>query len=475
MRLSHLIAAWVVATIPAVALAQDAGPSAAALAKVAPSVLRVVASGCTGSEPARAGSGFAWPAAGQVVTDLHVVAGCSQINVGYQQIDDRPAHVTRVLVAADLALLTVDHPPDVPTLPVASEVPPVGAEIDVFGFALGQPTRDTHPLHLTFANQETPKLSDALPDDLRAEVRGIGYPALDTQVLRLDGNLLPGHSGAPLLDAQGRVVGIGSGGLERGAVGVGWAVRARYLAQLQASNDAMPGAGAVAQSAFATPAPSSGKGDDVMRCGDLTLIRRRIAPLGDIAASADDPAMLQRLAVAARVPLEQVAENRFGIWTDPASAAGVVLPIKLPVQPGADLCVIDSFVPSVRYLVRVVALPGTNADPGWADRVRVEERRSADLIQQAVGGRTRVNQPDTWTDRHAEPGGFTVRRMFSATDAEGHVTRIYRSDAAGRGAYILGAVIETDARPPGQSPPRVRDAWARGVFAINLSGFPQSN
>ncbi len=473
MRLIRLIAAWIVATAPA--MAQDAGPSSAALAKVAPSVLRVVASGCTGDEAARAGSGFSWPEAGQVVTDLHVVAGCSQVSVGYQQIDDRPARVARVLVAADLALLTVDHPPAVPVLPVAAELPPVGAEIDVFGFALGQPTRDTHPLHLTFANQETPLLSDALPDDLRADIRRIGFPALDTQVLRLDGNLLPGHSGAPLLDAQGRVVGIGSGGLERGAVGVGWAVRAQYLAQLPTSEDKVPSGAAVAHSAFATPEPSSGKGDDIVHCGGLPLVRRRIAPLGDIAASANNPAMLQRLAEDAHVPLDRLATDKFGIWTEPASAAGIILPIKLPVQTDPTMCVIPSFVSTIRYLVRVVPLAGTRGDPAWREKVLAEERHSFNLIQQAVGAAVHADQPDTWTDPHAAGGAFSVRRMFRATDAEGHLTRIYRSDAAGNGAYILSVVIETDAQPPEQTPIRNRNAWARGVFAINLSGFPQSD
>jgi hypothetical protein len=62
--------------------------------------------------------------------------------------------------------------------------------------------------------------------------------------------------------------------------------------------------------------------------------------------------------------------------------------------------------------------------------------------------------------------------MFRATDAKGHLTRIYRSDAAGNGAYFLSAVIETDALPPEQTPLRIRNAWARGVFAINLSGVP---
>jgi hypothetical protein len=104
--------------------------------------------------------------------------------------------------------------------------------------------------------------------------------------------------------------------------------------------------------------------------------------------------------------------------------------------------------------------------------VRAEERQSFELIQQAVGAPVHADQPDTWQNRLDEADDFTLRRMFRATDAQGRLMRIYRSDAAGNGAYILGVVIETDAQPPEHAPARVRDAWARGVFAINLSGFP---
>lgn len=184
--------------------------------------------------------------------------------------------------------------------------------------------------------------------------------------------------------------------------------------------------------------------------------------MGDIAASADDQAMLQRLAEAAGVPLERLAGDRFAIWTEPASAAGIVLPIKLPVQTDPGMCVIPGFVPTVRYLVRVVPLAGTKGDRVWRDRVHAEERHSFQLIQQAVGAPVHADQPDTWVNLDAEVGEFTLRRMFRATDAQGHPMRIYRSDAAGNGAYILGVVVETDAQPPEQTQIRIRNAWAAG-------------
>ena len=475
MRLAALLGPvlWAAAlATPACADDTPPEPSAAVLGRVAPSVLRVVAQDCTGDEPARAGSGFAWPTPNQVVTDLHVVIGCKTISVGYQEIDDRPAHVTRVLLAADLALLTVDHPPTVPALPVATTLPPVGATVDVFGFALGQPTRDTHPLRLTFANQEAPKLADVLPDAERADIRQVGFPALETEVLRLDGNLLPGHSGAPLINADGAVVGIGSGGLERGAVGVGWAIRAQYLPLLQQSADTPPAGTGIAATAFATSAPSTGAADSV-RCGAMTLTRRRTLPLQQIAATADDPQALARLSEdLVEVKLDAIADNRFSIWTEPNSGAGVVVPYGLALEPGQDACIIHSLAGTVRYLVRLTPLPADRADPAWGRTVHTEEKKSFALIAQAAGAPLKGDRGGPFQAREWHLGALVRQRIFTGTDSQGRSVQVYRSDMAGRGAYILAAVINSNAEPPPDQRPRARMAWARGVFAINLSGFP---
>ncbi|WP_020474840.1 S1 family peptidase [Zavarzinella formosa] len=58
----------------------------------------------------------------------------------------------------------------------------------------------------------------------RADLKKRNSPLLSTIVLSLDGNLLQGHSGAPILDADGSVIAVGNGGLDIGRVGWGWAI-----------------------------------------------------------------------------------------------------------------------------------------------------------------------------------------------------------------------------------------------------------
>ncbi|MCI5191215.1 MAG: DUF1566 domain-containing protein, partial [Candidatus Electrothrix sp. AS4_5] len=49
-------------------------------------------------------------------------------------------------------------------------------------------------------------------------------PNIDLEVISLEGHLLPGHSGAPILNKNNEVIGIANGGLKDGSAGVCWAV-----------------------------------------------------------------------------------------------------------------------------------------------------------------------------------------------------------------------------------------------------------
>ena len=49
-------------------------------------------------------------------------------------------------------------------------------------------------------------------------------PSTKLQIASLQGPLVPGHSGAPVVDQDGSVVAIANGGLQKGTVGFGWAI-----------------------------------------------------------------------------------------------------------------------------------------------------------------------------------------------------------------------------------------------------------
>jgi S1-C subfamily serine protease len=363
VRLTAHALALMIAALCGAAQADD-GPSAEVLRATAPAVLRVTASGCGGSASDRAASGFAYGSGDQVVTAFHVVQGCRDISVGYQNITELPAHVTHVLQDADLALLQVDGGGvDVTPLVETDRGGDVNEVLDVYGYALGQATRENRRLVVTAANEGGgSRLRDAVNDEVRREIQQNGFPSLDVLVLRVDGNLLPGHSGAPIIDSSGRVIAIGSGGLERGAVGVGWAVRATYLAQLldaPATADVAPAA--TTESSFAYIEPVEVSGARPVRCGtlDFTLTRQRT--LWELIASSDDPAGFQWVAASSGQPLENFGNLTFDIWTE-QSGVGVAVPAGTKLQPQGNNCRVDLIRGQLEMWINGTALPPLSMD-----------------------------------------------------------------------------------------------------------------
>lgn len=81
------------------------------------------------------------------------------------------------------------------------------------------------------------KLSHLISKKDKDALAKIGFPALDLNILYLEGSLLPGFSGAPVFDTQSQLIGIGDGGLEKGASNVSWIIPASYLTELEQSNN----------------------------------------------------------------------------------------------------------------------------------------------------------------------------------------------------------------------------------------------
>ncbi|MGH8899143.1 MAG: S1C family serine protease [Egibacteraceae bacterium] len=145
--------------------------------------LRVRASGCDG---VATGSGFAI-AGHALVTNRHVIANASEIQVNTWDGQSLKAAVSRVTYYSDLALVVVDG-----DLPLVGMLAPrdaqVGDHVTVAGFPLG--------------GQQTVADGDVLDYVVGANL-GDGI-----QVMRLNATAQPGNSGGPVIDRRGEVVGV---------------------------------------------------------------------------------------------------------------------------------------------------------------------------------------------------------------------------------------------------------------------------
>jgi S1-C subfamily serine protease len=164
------------------------------------------------------GSGFLIDSSGDILTNYHVIEGANRQNGVSVQFEDnvsRRAAVVGVDPNNDLALLRVDMhgvPPVEPLQLGDSENVQVGDTT----LAIGNP----------FGLDRT--LTSGIVSALQRQITAPNGFAIDN-VIQTDAPINPGNSGGPLLDAEGRVIGINSqietaAGGDNGSVGIGFAI-----------------------------------------------------------------------------------------------------------------------------------------------------------------------------------------------------------------------------------------------------------
>jgi putative serine protease PepD len=166
------------------------------------------------------GSGFVVSKDGLIVTNDHVVEGASQVQVKIGTSDSaQPATVVGADPSRDLALLKVDAS-NLPTLSLGDSS---SVSVGDPTYAIGNPFGLDHTL--------TTGIVSALQRSLQAPDGAKISGAIQT-----DAALNPGNSGGPLLDADGKVIGVNSqiqtgstNGAEGGNVGIGFAIPANTV------------------------------------------------------------------------------------------------------------------------------------------------------------------------------------------------------------------------------------------------------
>jgi 2-alkenal reductase len=152
------------------------------------------------SSPLAQGSGFVIDGDGHIVTNDHVVAGASAIEVDFTDGRKAWAELVGTDLDSDLALLRVDLPGETLTpLPLGdSDEVRVGDLV----VAIGNPFGLTGTLTLGVVSAIGRTL-----DSQRATPGGEGFYAAG-DILQTDAALNPGNSGGPLLNMRGEVIGV---------------------------------------------------------------------------------------------------------------------------------------------------------------------------------------------------------------------------------------------------------------------------
>lgn len=155
------------------------------------------------------GSGVIWDEDGIVVTNNHVVAGATGLEVAFATGERVPAKVRATDPRTDLAVLEVGRD-GLPAATFAEGLPEVGT----LAVALGNP--------LGFENTATAGIVSGLHRDIPS---GGQTPAL-VNLLQTDAAISPGNSGGALVGADGKVIGINVAFIppQARAVSIGFAI-----------------------------------------------------------------------------------------------------------------------------------------------------------------------------------------------------------------------------------------------------------
>jgi S1-C subfamily serine protease len=178
---------------PATALARP-GDIRSILEQVQPAVVRVDAEGSVGTESGT-GTGFIVDTSGVIVTNNHVVERASDIIVTLNDGDQVTGMIVGTAPAFDLAVLKIEHDNLTAIELGDSDQLQVGDAVIAIGNALA------------LARGSGPTVTTGIVSGLGRDVQVSATEVLQNMV-QTDAAINPGNSGGPLVDVEGRVIGI---------------------------------------------------------------------------------------------------------------------------------------------------------------------------------------------------------------------------------------------------------------------------
>ena len=159
------------------------------------------------------GSGFVYSDSGLILTNDHVVRGASKIQVVFANGDRIAGHIFSENAAADLALVKVDHYAKLPPpLTFGSSRAVAQGE---WAIAIGEPYALTQTV--------TVGVVSGFNRDETIGGQAVGVAREFKGLLQTSAPINPGNSGGPLVDLDGRVIGVNQS-VEQDGQGIGFAI-----------------------------------------------------------------------------------------------------------------------------------------------------------------------------------------------------------------------------------------------------------
>jgi S1-C subfamily serine protease len=163
------------------------------------------------------GSGFVYDAEGHIVTNFHVIEGADQLLVTLADGTEYEAELVGQDPTNDLAVIRIQAGADLPpTLPLGDSD---DLRVGQFVVAIGNP----------FGLEQT--LTVGVVSALGRIIQSPEEDRFIGEAIQTDAAINPGNSGGPLLDLQGRVIGVNSQIISpsRANAGIGFAVSANTV------------------------------------------------------------------------------------------------------------------------------------------------------------------------------------------------------------------------------------------------------
>lgn len=171
------------------------------------------------------GSGFVYDADGHIVTNHHVVTGSQRMEIVFSNGDRLEGRVIGSDADSDLAVVKVDQlPQGVAALSLAD---PDSIQVGQFAIAIGNPFGEQGSMSMGIIS--------GVGRSLQSQRSGSNMGSYSLpEVIQTDAPINPGNSGGPLLDLDGRVIGVNSAIATTSGSnsGVGFAIPASALQRI---------------------------------------------------------------------------------------------------------------------------------------------------------------------------------------------------------------------------------------------------